>query len=200
VESELLRIPGLSASLDEVWELDDFVAWLADELPDEPVSLLGHSFGGQIAIRFAALYPERVEQLILVDSSGVRDHRLLPTLKRQIFLIMAKIGKVFLNVGWARALLYKFARERDYKNAPPLLRRTMSNVLDAELHDDFSKIQAETLLIWGRDDTVTPLWIAELKHEQIPNSHLEIVDGARHSPQYTHVAEATKFVADFLSQ
>ncbi len=202
VESELLRIPGLSAPLNEVWELSDYVLWLQKELDNrgsQDSVLLGHSFGGQIATQFAASYPNRVSQLILIDAAGIRDHSPLATLKRGVFRIAAKVGKVFFRWDWARNLLYLFARERDYKNAPPLLRRTMSNILDTELHQVYRHITASTLLIWGAKDTVTPPWMGKYMQSHIAQADYHEVAEARHSPQYTHVAETVDIISDFLN-
>ena len=201
VESELLRIPGLTASLDEVWELENYVQWLKQELDRRDaneVLLLGHSFGGQIATQFAATHPQLISRLILIDAAGIRDHSFLPTVKREVFRIVAKIGKVFFQWDWARKLLYLLAREQDYKNAPPLLRRTMSNILDAELHEMYPAVTVPTLLIWGEADSITPLWMGEYMQRHIPEARLEIISDARHSPQYTHVEETADLIYNFL--
>jgi pimeloyl-ACP methyl ester carboxylesterase len=106
IEASFLGLPGLSTPLDEVWQLDDYVEWLANQLPsNRSVRLLGHSFGGQIAIRFAALYPDRVKQLILIDASGLRDHSLKAVVKRRAFWLAAKVGKLVVNGDRARRQL-----------------------------------------------------------------------------------------------
>lgn len=204
IESEIFKIPGLSAPLDEVWSLDDYVRWLDQEIsakfPNQTIILLGHSFGGQIASRYAAVHPQKVQKLILIDSSGIRDHSLLPTLKRTSFLTAAKIGKVFFQSQAMRNLLYKLARERDYQQAPPLLRRTMSKILDDEVLADLPRIDCPTLLIWGQDDRVTPLSLGKVFQQKISHSQLELVNGARHSPQYTHPQQVAHLIQNFLIQ
>ncbi len=206
IESELLRIPGLSAPLDEVWELDDFMAWLVDALrargvtPKAPAIVLGHSFGGQIATRTAAVHPDLIAGLLLLDAAGIRDHSFLPTLKRRVFLLASKIGKAFFNFKWARTILYTLARERDYNNAPPLLKRTMSNILEQELHADYPRIAAPTQLIWGAEDTVTPPWMGRYMQREIPDASMTLIDAARHSPQYTHPESVAAVVAAFVEQ
>jgi len=181
-----LNIPGLSSPLDQVWQLSDFVTWLSTQLPKEPVWLAGHSFGGQIAIKFAAKYPDRVERLILIDSSGIRDWALKAVIKRKVFYVVSKIGKIFFKSTLARKFIYLLARERDYLNAPPLLRRTMSLVLDEQVIKDLDKIQAPTTIFWGENDQTTPVKIGQLIKSKIKNSQLVLIEGARHSPQYTH--------------
>src|SRR5436309_1754011 len=69
IEPEMLQIPGLTAPLDEVWRLDDYVEWLKEivEKEKDKVTLLGHSNGGRIGLAFAAKYPDKVEKLFLID-------------------------------------------------------------------------------------------------------------------------------------
>jgi len=199
IQPVFLKIPGLTGPLDQVWGLQDFVNWLAAELPKKgKVILLGHSFGGQIAIRFAAQNPDRVEKLILVDSAGIRDHSFQATLKRQVFWLAAKVGKLFFRSQIARQLLYILARERDYNTAPPLLKRSMSLVLDDEIVDDLPKLLCPTLIIWGENDTTTPLKFGKIKKKAIANSDLKVINGARHSPQFTHVDQVASEIAGFV--
>lgn len=197
-----LKIPGLSAPLTEVWDLDNFVSWLGEELKqhsnNKKVTLLGHSFGGQIAIRFTAQNPELVSKLILLDSAGIRDMSLKAVIKRTVFLVLSKIGKLFFQSEFFRNILYKLAREQDYKNAPPLLRRTMSKILDDEVLDDLPKIQCATQIIWGKNDLVTPIRHAQQMKDTIPKSELVYIEGARHSPQFTHPKETAEIVVEFV--
>lgn len=199
VESKFIGLPGLTIPLDEVWGLDNYVAWLKNELPLHPVTVAGHSFGGQLAVRFASLHPERVEKLILIDSSGIRDHSLFGRLKRIIFFSAAKIGKIFSFLPFMRVLLYKLARERDYLEAPALLRRTMSQVVAQEIRDDLRNIGAKTLIIWGENDKITPVKNLEF-FKQIHDSTAVIIANARHSPQFTHPEEVASSIARFLTE
>lgn len=199
---EFLKIPGLSAPLDEVWNLDNYLSWLSTEIDkksnDKKIFLLGHSFGGQLAIRYAAQNNEKIEKLILLDSSGIRDMAPRVVLKRTAFLLIAKVGKVLLRGEFFRNLLYKLAREADYKNASPLLRKTMAKVLDNQILDDLPKINCETKIIWGENDLTTPVKHARKMKELITNSELEFVKEGRHSPQFTHPKQTAKLVNDFI--
>lgn len=97
-------------------------------------------------------------------------------------------------------VLYKLARERDYSNAPPLLKRTMSSILDQEVIVDLPKINLPTLIIWGSNDQVTPLKMGKQMNQLIPTSKLKIISGARHSPQFTHSAQTASLVDDFIQK
>ena len=86
------KIPGLTESLEKVWNLNDYVNWLkniADKEKDK-VILVGHSNGGRIALSFTNLFPEKVEKLILIDSAGIYHNELPIKIKRIVFKTIAK--------------------------------------------------------------------------------------------------------------
>jgi pimeloyl-ACP methyl ester carboxylesterase len=197
IETEFLDLPGFSKPLEKEWSLDEYVNWLGESLPQKPVVLLGHSFGGQIATRFAAQHPEHVEKLILIASSGIVDRSFKAQAKRKIFYILAQIGKVFSFIPFARKFLYLLAGERDYYQAAPLLRKTMANVLADEIIADLPKIKAPTLLIWGENDTATPLRNTAV-FLKIKNSSLTTIPDARHSPQFTHPEKVVSAIQKFI--
>jgi pimeloyl-ACP methyl ester carboxylesterase len=215
-----LPLPGLSHPLNEEWHLDDYVQWLDDQIQkhlihnhqiqnhhirdprakltdDEQIFLLGHSFGGQISIRFAATHPDLISKLILIDASGMRDRRWWARLKRALFWTIAKVGKVFFQQAGLRRLLYKLAGEQDYQQASPMLRQTMKNVLNEEIVNDLPNLQVPTLLVWGEKDTQTPLRHGRYYAQLITRSKLVVIPEARHSPHFTHVGATAKAVSEF---
>lgn len=198
IETIFLALPGLSTPLTKSWDVSDYCTWLSSVLPtDKPVILLGHSFGGQLAVRFAALHPNQVSELILIDSSGIRDASFSAKLKRMIFQTLAHVGKQLTHSPFARQLLYSLAREKDYYVAPPVMRETMARVIADEIVDDLPRIQARTLIIWGSNDRVTPLKNTEY-FSKIPASTVRVVPAARHSPHFTHPAEVARLITEFL--
>lgn len=197
-DSKFLPIPGLTTKLDKVWILDNYVNWLGEQLPKETVILLGHSFGGQISSKFAALNPQRVSKLVLVDSAGMIDKSFNKVVKRTVFGTMAKLGKPIFKHEIFRRFLYKLAREKDYFQANKTQRQTMANVINTEVINDLSKIKCPTLIVWGESDTATPLKFAKVFNEKISKSKLYVVEGARHAPQFTHPQETAKVIGEFL--
>ncbi len=189
----MLRVPGLTETTDKVWTLADYVEWLAKKLTAEndKVILIGHSNGGRIAWAFAAKYPEKLKLLVLIDSAGIHRNELPKRLKRFVFGLAAKIGKKITSSEVLRKVLYKLARESDYKNATPQMRKTMVNLISADLIPDLPKIATPTLIIWGRQDKATPLADGKLMHKLIKISSLYIIDKAGHSPHATHAAEVS---------
>lgn len=194
-EPVLLKIPGLTASLDEVWSLDDYVGWLKGVLKDEKqVILLGHSNGGRISLAYALKYPEKVSQLILIDSAGIYHNELSLRLKRLFFGTIAKMGKNIKDVKVVRKIFYKFVKERDYEKANPSLRQTMRNLINEDLLPALHRITIPTTIIWGESDKITPLQDGKLMHKEMSKSTLHVIKNARHSPQFTHVQEVAEII------
>ena len=119
-------------------------------------------------------------------------------IQRTVFLLMAKAGKVLLRGEFFRNSLYKLAREADYKNASPLLRKTMAKVLNNQVLEDLPKITCPTKIIWGENDLVTPVKNAKKMNNLIKGSELTFIKEGRHSPQFTHPEETAKLVTNFI--
>lgn len=196
----LLKVPGLTDGTNRVWTLDDYVEWLKGELAgEERVILLGHSNGGRISLAFTAKYPEKVERLILVDSAGIYPRGLVVTTKRAVFKALATVGKKLTSSEKLRSLLYRAAREGDYKQATPEMRQTMANLISVDLRPVLPQISVPTLIIWGAQDKSTPLTDGQLMHARIPHSELYVIPQARHSPQITHPVEVVERIQQTLA-
>jgi pimeloyl-ACP methyl ester carboxylesterase len=185
----MLNVPGLTEKTNKVWTLDDYVEWLKDALSDDEAIIIGHSNGGRVALAFAAKYPDRLKLLILIDSAGIYHNELPIRVKRLIFGTVAKLGKKLTSSEKLRALLYKTARENDYKDATPQMRETMANLISTDLTSQLSQIIAPTTIVWGEKDKSTPLSDGKLMHKLIKNSRLFVIKDAWHSPQFTHINE-----------
>lgn len=197
---EFPKIPGLTESLNEVWNLGDYVKWLKKIIDKEKnkVILIGHSNGGRIALAFANQYPEKVEKLILIDSAGIYHNELPLKIKRIFFKTIARIGKRLSSSEKLKNLLYKFARESDYKDLDGNIKQTMLNLISADLKPILSRIINPTLIIWGEQDKVTPLSDGKLMSELIKDSKFEIIQNAKHSPMFTHPNEVTKIIYEYI--
>lgn len=195
IEPVFLKIPGLSAPLDTPWNIDNYVDWLDEVLPlNKRVSVLGHSNGGRIALSYALVHPERIEQIILVDSAGIYHNDIITKAKRKVFKVLSIIGKKITTSNRARNVLYKAASESDYKNATPIMRNTMSNLIKVDLAPNLKKINLPITIIWGKNDITTPYTDALVFKNELPNSKLFPIQNASHSPQFTNASE----VADII--
>jgi pimeloyl-ACP methyl ester carboxylesterase len=152
-----------------------------DNLDLDRPHILGHSFGGRIALYLAVYYPERINKLILVDSAGIRSKRDWGYRFRVgRFKILKGVLSLLGNWGEKKLQrLYHKVGSVDYRNAG-VLRPVLVRVVNEDLTPILDKITCRTLLIWGELDSDTPLADGQLMHSRISSSKLVVVKDAGH--------------------
>ena len=198
---------GDSDEPDNPWSLNDFVDFTVSFLKNfefKKLILIGHSNGGRIIIR---LLVEKkltcsVEKVILIDSAGIRNK--LP-LKKRIRQRVYKLGRGFYNFGPVKKLspdgLEKWKKKfgsADYSSATPVMRDTMVKLINEDLTACLPLIEAETLLIWGENDTATPLSDGQTMEKMIKGSGLVTVKGAGHFSYIDQPGLVSRVIASFL--
>lgn len=200
-----IDLPGFGGS-DEplvVWGIDDYTRFLEYFITtlglDKPV-LIGHSFGGRMAINYASSHT--VAKVILVDAAGIKPRR---SLKYYIKVYSFKFSKklAFLFLGKERGELFvnklrAKSGSSDYSSASPMMRRILSRTVNEDLHHCLPKIQAPTLLIWGERDTATPLKDAKLMEKLIPDAGLVSYPEAGHYSFLDRPAQTQAVIRSFL--
>lgn len=163
--------------------------------------LIGHSFGGRIAILLAAEGDKKMKGLILTGAAGIK--RSL-SLRSKIASFLAKYPSVFFAYKPLskyrkifRKLLYRFAGEFDYYKAGKM-RATFRNIIKDDLTEYLSKIAVPTLIVWGENDTITPLCDGKIMTEKIPNSRLVIAKDASHRFPYEKPEAFVKAIRPFF--
>lgn len=177
---------GESDEPPEIWGVEEYtqnIEHLIEHLGLEKVSLLGHSFGGRIGILLASRHPE-IHKLVLVDAAGIKPKRSLKYyFKVYTYKILKHSLPVVLGNKLGSKLLDKYrgkAGSADYKQSTPIMRGVMSKAVNTDLKSVMPAIKAPTLLIWGSEDTATPLSDAKIMNKLIPDSGLVNFDGAGH--------------------
>lgn len=175
-------LPGFGASEEPPvpWSADDyadFVTAFVQALGLSSLIGIGHSNGGRILIKLASRpsLPFAVPQMILIDAAGIKPRRRLSYYVR-VYAFKA-----------ARRLLPGLAdrmRSRvgsaDYRQASPLMRQTMVKAVNEDLTPLLPRIRTSTLLIWGENDTATPLSDGQRMERLIPDAGLVVLAGAGH--------------------
>lgn len=201
-----LDLPGFGAS-DEppVWwgimDYTRFIEKFADSLGLERPVLIGHSFGGRIAIAYASERP--TSKIILVDAAGIKPRR---SLRYYIKVYSFKAAKhiVPLLVGKKRgnAIIDRIrgkAGSSDYAAASPVMRAIMSRVVNEDLSDRLGAIPSPTLLIWGENDTATPIADARKMEKAIPDAGLVAYPGCGHYSFLERPAQTKAVIENFLN-
>lgn len=181
-----IDLPGFGQSEEppHAYHLDDYVLFLRtfiEQLEITTPILLGHSFGGRISIRYTSRYQD-VKQLILVDSAGVKPKGHFKTkLKIYGYKIKKRWYKMTKNVS-AYQRLVTHSGSSDYQNATPILKQTLSYVVNEFLEQDLKQIDIDTLLIWGKEDQTTPYEEGIKMNRLIKQSGLVTIQKAGHFP------------------
>ncbi len=182
-------------------EYADHIARLMQQSGIDRAALVGHSFGGRIAIALAAGQPGRVSRLVLVASAGLRSRRGVGTSLR---VATAKLAKRFFGLPvWGRAGQRVIAKvsgrlgSRDYRAAGHM-RPTLVKVVNEDLTPVLAGIQAPTLILWGDQDREVPRSDMEIMAARIPRARLMVFAGAGHFPFLDAPEEFCGTVKEFL--
>ena len=191
--------PGFGESQEptEVWGVEKYTQLIEEFVKlkniENPI-LLGHSFGGRVGILYSSR--NQIKKLILVDAAGVKPRR---SLKYYFKVYTYKMGKRLMPLIYGKDGAQKRIEEMrakrgssDYNNASPMMRAILSKVVNEDLKHCMPKITAPTLLIWGENDTATPLRDAQIMEKLIPDAGLVSFPGCGH---YSFLDNPIQFAA-----
>ena len=179
-----------------------FTLELCEKLAVKEAILMCHSHGGRIALSMLTdkACPVKCEKAVFFDATGVRKAPSASKPLRQAGYKLVKwLGTSKLTAPLFDDLYAEIRDKRasaDYKAATPVMRQTMNNVLPADFTDKMPSITAEVLLIWGENDTATPLEQGQTMEKLIPHSGLAVIKNAGHFsfadnwPQFSAVLRA----------
>lgn len=177
---------GKSSEPPTVWGVEEFtqvIEKLIEQLGLKKVSLVGHSFGGRISILLSSRH-DYVDKVLLVDSAGVKPKRSLNYYRKvYTFKLLKNAALLFFGKKKGGEIVEKMRGKKgsaDYRNSSPRMRAIMSKCVNEDLKEVMPKIKAPTLLVWGADDTATPLSDAETMQQLIPDSGLVSFPGCGH--------------------
>jgi pimeloyl-ACP methyl ester carboxylesterase len=196
---------------------------LLDLLSIERVTVVGQSFGGGVAMQFAYQFPSRCERLVLVDAGGLgREVNwilrlatvpaaeyvmpvLFPAFMRRWGDPVARFLREWGIPNPRAAEVWRSYRSLTYPGNRAAFVRTARAVIDpggqsVSAVNRLSLVaQMPTLIVWGAQDKIIPLLHAVQAHEVIPNSRLEVMEGAGHFPHMEDPARFARILEDFVS-
>ena len=165
-----------------------------DALDLKRVNIVAHSFGGRVAIYLAANYPERVDKVILCDSAGIKPKK---TIKYHTRVFKYKFTKILIKFKILKINALNKYGSTDYKSMPPVMRQTFINVVNENLLKYAKMVTCPVLIVWGKKDIDTPLYMAKRLHKNIKGSGLIVYENAGH---YSYIDNFAEFciVADYF--
>ncbi len=198
--------PDAIKALDDLWDLVLYYYEVFDQLELESPVVVGHSFGGMVAAEVAATDPRRVSRMVLVSPIG-------------LWLDDAPVKN------WMSMAPEPLARAVFYDPEGPIAKRVLAlpedpeERVDAQIHTIWTlgctgkfvwpipdkglkkrmrRIQAPTLIIWGRQDGLISSIYAKEFTDRITGARAELVDQASHLPHLEQLDTVCQLVQNFL--
>ena len=178
------------------WSIYDYTKCIRDLiifLKIKKVILVGHSFGGRVAIVYASKY--KVEKLVCLASPYCREVR-KPPLKTKFYKLIKRIK----SLSWLEKILKNKIGSQDYKNASPIMRGILVKVINENLSECAKKIKCPTLLIWGDLDTAVPIKRAYELEKMIKDSAVIVYQGATHYAYLEKINQISIVLNNFFKE
>jgi pimeloyl-ACP methyl ester carboxylesterase len=178
--------------------LDAFI----DTLHLRPSVLVGRSMGGAIALAYALAHPARVRGLVLVATAARFE---LPQARLDTWrnVMLGRAQQPFSTDAFSPQADFAVMREAwmEQVKTDPRVRYYDFVACNAfDITAQLGTITVPTLIIAGRDDTVTPLERSEVLHRGIPGSQLVVIDDAGHTVPAEKPAEFNAAVSEFMAR
>ena len=175
----ILDFPGFGESDEPVvpWTIDDYSNMLEKFVKEVNIKkpiIMGHSFGGRVAIRYSA--HNTIEKLVLFGSPCIRTQKEQP-----LSVKILKGIKKLPGMDKVGEYMKKYIGSRDYKAASPIMRQTLVNVVNADLSTYARDIEEPTLLIWGEYDEEAPVEDAKLLEGIMVDAALIVLPGTHYA-------------------
>jgi pimeloyl-ACP methyl ester carboxylesterase len=191
-------------------DIRQFVLDFMEALKVDRAILVGHSWGGGIAVDLALHHPERVEKLILIDSTGYPPE---PSFVEWLLRVP--------GVGWLilaacdKGTFARILKERVFFNPdlvteeevegwmrPYYVRGASQAALELrnyhfDMAEEIRNISQPTLIIWGREDKALPAEMAERFRQDIKNAVVKIIPNCGHNPQEERPEEVNELIKQF---
>ena len=191
-----LKSLGLKGMVKYIEEFVDYKGY-------EKVHVMGNSLGGHLSQLYTLANPDKVSSMILTGSSGLFENAMGNTFPKRgdYDFIKKKAEMVFYDPAVATKEMVDEVYEtvNDRSKAIRIVVMAKSAVRN-NLEDKIHLIKNPTLLVWGKQDDVTPPFVAEKFHELLPNSTLEFIDKCGHAPMMERPNEFNDHLEIFLKR
>jgi pimeloyl-ACP methyl ester carboxylesterase len=194
-----LHIPAQPLTLTDYADFLD--SYFRQRHIEKPI-LIGHSFGGRVALKYQLQYPKNVTALILTGAPGFTP---VSRSKLALFITIAKIGGTLFSLpilyrlkDRVRLWYYYIVGARDFYRAEGVMRETFKNVVKESLVSCMENVRVPTLLVWGGNDIIVPAPIAQRMEKVIRGSTLVVLPREGHNVPFTNPVLFAQTVAPWI--
>lgn len=184
---------GASGAIDFPWSVGDYAEWLKAFIDGNGLGgadIIAHSFGARVAIKLIAADNSICNRLIITGGAGIvkpRSPRYIRQVKRY-----RRVKKLFPRFA------EKHFGSEEYRSLSPLMKESYKKIVNCDLSEEAAMILNKTLLIYGREDKVTPpCEEGEAFARLMPNASLRVIDGG-HFCFSENVGQFNRLMLGFL--
>jgi pimeloyl-ACP methyl ester carboxylesterase len=203
LDAVALDLPGFGATPEPsaAWSSKEYAAAVERALPEigERLVVVGHSFGGRVAVRLAARRPDAIGGLVLTGvplyrrqgapRGAGRLYRLARALHRRGLVSEARMERLRRRHGSA-----------DYAAASPTMRGVLVAAVNEEYDDALARLRCPVRLVWGADDGAAPVEVARRAAERLGGrAQLEVLEGHGHFVTHSAPAELRRAIDELLA-
>lgn len=181
--------------------LVDHVKQFVEHKKYSRLNLVGNSLGGHVAILYALTRPDLLRSMTLTGSSGLFEAPLGSTFPKRgnYEFVQKKTEATFYDPAVADKELvdevYDIVNDRNKAiRVIAIAKSALRHNISERLH----QIKRPSLLVWGKQDTITPAFVGEKFHELLPNSRLHLLDKCGHAPMMEHPEKFNQLLLEFL--
>lgn len=186
---------GMSPEPPAAWDTTDYADMLAAFIEENCAGMkpliVGHSFGGRLALRLGAR--DIPKKLLLTGCAGLPPKRGMDYYAKVYSYKAAKKLLALPGLGKKREELLNRAKSKsgseDYRNASEVMRAVFVKTVNENQTENLPKITAPTLLFWGENDTATPLCDGEQMAREMKDAALIVKNGGTHFAFLEYQAE-----------
>lgn len=196
---------GSESCPEAVWGVGDYSVFVRTKIEERHlrnIILLGHSFGGQVAVHFTAQNPKLVHRLVLSGAAVIRPKRVV---RRMILKSLARGGvyalkaipfeKFKLNL---RRVFYRLIDSPDYLATRGIQREIYTRIIREDCSHLLAGIRVPTLVLWGAKDRMTPLSQGKRIAALLPSASMRIFPKAGHGLHRELTREFYRSIREFV--
>lgn len=204
----LIDFPGFGASPEppDAWTVDEYAnmiqAFIEQTFPDKSVDFLVHSYGARVLLKLLtrpAISP-KIDKVLITGGAGLKPKRKLTFYIKKYAARFLKAPFTILPQAWRnpaldrmrQTALWKKLGSSDYQKLSGVMREIFVKSVTEHLDDLLPKIEHEVLLIWGENDTATPMDQARRMEKGLKNGVLITIGDAAH---YVFLDKPANFAA-----
>jgi pimeloyl-ACP methyl ester carboxylesterase len=206
--SYFLELPGFGESKEpnKGWSVSDYLAFVKQFLHSQDLSpeyLLVHSFGGRIAIKWLSEKDQPFQKAIFLGAAGIKPKlSQFQKFSKAVAPHFKRFSKIkFVNPAYKllKKLIYKLNGSGDYIKVKGVMKKTFLHVIEEDLTHLLDKIKVPVRLIWGENDSYTPLWMGNLMKMKIKNSEIIVIPEGKHGLHLQNQDVILHSVNEFLT-